>query len=545
MPHTANTNSTSDTKPHNCPCNGVCPCCPSHDASHFQLSCADPPSADSSEHADSSTRSLYQSIQQAEKQVDDLTKTISRLTSLRNRLQDAVLPSYRSRVMPISRMPDDVLLHIFELCLGDRGSSIASQGRCSSPWALSRVCHRWRSIMLSYHHIWSLLRFDSFWMPGDAKSQAYAQRCSLHLERSAFTPLCVNLSPSIPQPRSLLNKLTQTTDRWMQLHLGLVMFKEDMRPLLDRSYASLQTLSVPANPAAMEAFTCGSAPSLSSVTFTAVSGVIPILSEFPYLQLSELTLGGVGDVAKLSPSGLHQILSCCENLVHVSVTATITSSAKRSQPLPPLVLPKLKSLTFRVRDKTNTFCSFLRSLRAPSLQHLSVTPATNAILKSLYRFIQRSRCSDLTSLSISAPPYARSEPFTFLSPLLSLLPHLEQLGIHSPVDSPCPLIGQTLDALTRVNNGKGHQKCPRLAHLQIDTPGGELEVDQLQALCGMLASRSAVQRTRSGHELHKSLRTVHVCGANYHLDGLALGYDEGQRALMTTIDDWTSQRATI
>jgi hypothetical protein len=94
------------------------------------------------------------------------------------------LKIYRNTLVPISRLPTEILTIIFSL-LASLGVLESSLPIAPSP--VSHVCHRWRDISLNLPYLWNHINFTTLTSAGAAEMLARSKTVPLHLE--AWTTL--------------------------------------------------------------------------------------------------------------------------------------------------------------------------------------------------------------------------------------------------------------------------------------------------------------------------------------------------------------------
>lgn len=95
-------------------------------------------------------------------------EAIRRLEYHRKQIQ-TIVDKHLSYLSPTTRLPDEVLLHIF-------------QHLESQLWTLSSVCKRWRGIVVSAPELWTDIRFKDLTIK--AAQEAHCPRVNLKLDRS-------------------------------------------------------------------------------------------------------------------------------------------------------------------------------------------------------------------------------------------------------------------------------------------------------------------------------------------------------------------------
>lgn len=141
---------------------------------------------------------------------------------------------------PIYRLPYDVLLDIFFLCVPLSGAgwresltrSSHSLNTRNAPWSLSQVSQQWRDVSLSSRLLWTFIGLDIGAQNGRlTRQQKYALK--LYLQRSGNQPLFVNLAVDVvacyTRPADvltamqghILNILAPTMSRWKGLRTSV------------------------------------------------------------------------------------------------------------------------------------------------------------------------------------------------------------------------------------------------------------------------------------------------------------------------------------
>ncbi|KAF8961822.1 hypothetical protein BDZ97DRAFT_1663569, partial [Flammula alnicola] len=92
-----------------------------------------------------------QELLETEAEIQRLEAQLEALKEKRLRLQTSI-DAYAPILSPARRLPPDVLCEIFYHCLPTHRNPIMSASE--APVLLTRVCNSWRSIALSFPHIW-------------------------------------------------------------------------------------------------------------------------------------------------------------------------------------------------------------------------------------------------------------------------------------------------------------------------------------------------------------------------------------------------------
>ncbi|KAF8347987.1 hypothetical protein F5887DRAFT_674047 [Amanita rubescens] len=112
-------------------------------------------------------------------------------------------------------VPTEVLSRIFHF-LCDDPINIAPQHNeydGDFPWAVGRVCRRWRSGFISYPPIWTSISFQDFFTRKGQSDEAI-RRLSIFLERSGALPLDITLGLCRDASRPALRLILACSHRW-------------------------------------------------------------------------------------------------------------------------------------------------------------------------------------------------------------------------------------------------------------------------------------------------------------------------------------------
>ncbi|KAJ6508328.1 hypothetical protein C8R45DRAFT_440055 [Mycena sanguinolenta] len=284
-------------------------------------------------------------------------------------------------ISPIRRVPQDVLLEIFQPCLPTEHNALIDYAE--APLLLGRICRHWRAIAHSTPMLWSSIHIPSLDYhntPPNILSR-FEGIVKAWLERSGSCPLSVSLHdpsfygtfadhPLILELLSIsrrLRHLELTGHAWL-FHPLLRLGSEDM-PLLKRLWLK-STEDYP------EVITAFHIPTLEDVVLRGHMPWDPPTLPFQWAQLTRLSLecfpvwmqhdsrkGG------LDFRGIFDMLERCHNLVYCEIRATKSLESDAPLDMPPIILPYLETLVFNQ-------CGFRNwSLDAPSLRFLSIGDA--------------------------------------------------------------------------------------------------------------------------------------------------------------------------
>ncbi|KAJ6541737.1 hypothetical protein B0H19DRAFT_1268697 [Mycena capillaripes] len=144
-------------------------------------------------------------------------------------------------IQPTSNLPVEILCSIFLLTIPpftDVSKAIEHRdfrlGLATSPWTISHVCIRWRSVAISYPSLWVHIILPSMvlkntpveeeWDSEDETSEHTfpANLLRVQLQRSGNAPLHVEIRQPNPSPQ-ILSTLLSSASRWCMLKMPAVL----------------------------------------------------------------------------------------------------------------------------------------------------------------------------------------------------------------------------------------------------------------------------------------------------------------------------------
>ncbi|KAJ7758356.1 hypothetical protein B0H16DRAFT_650874 [Mycena metata] len=126
---------------------------------------------------------------------------------------------------PLRRLPPEILFEIFSFTLPfdwevkARGSSLDVK---ESPWLLTRICSRWRTVALASSSFWTFIVIDDDAWSG--RSTSLVSLLQLQLDRTRTSPLRVHFETSNSHSRRhapLFDLLAERSRQWVKAHLVL------------------------------------------------------------------------------------------------------------------------------------------------------------------------------------------------------------------------------------------------------------------------------------------------------------------------------------
>ncbi|KIK65773.1 hypothetical protein GYMLUDRAFT_370116 [Collybiopsis luxurians FD-317 M1] len=356
-------------------------------------------------------------LQSLDRDLVDYRNEISRLEtelqSARARYEGARKKTItlRSLLAPIHRLPNELLIYIFD-CVCDDVFDSWSIKMSNSPFFLSAVCGRWRFLCLSHPKMWS--KFDVHCTTGSKGGNAV----DLYIERSKPQLLTIHISyfPNGPLNRGehnmLFQKLVNCSARWRHVMFNLEFLSQEFPYLSRLEFPALEILDIKGiadGAADLGVFTC--TPKLQ--TLEAWVELIPnqeVLNRITKLVYTTLD----------SPGNLLEVLHLCSNLRILEIYADEEIGFSNW----PIMIPTLTSL--HVEGGEDIFERVFRSLVAPALTTLQISHYYNcgdAVYSHIAQFLDRSGCLP-TTLVIETDCAGK----TILG-LLQRLPLLKELSV--------------------------------------------------------------------------------------------------------------------
>ncbi|KAK0201984.1 hypothetical protein DFS33DRAFT_1386271 [Desarmillaria ectypa] len=310
------------------------------------------------------------------------------------------LDFHRSLLSPILRLPEDVLLKIFEHgCAESRRTVLDLK---SMPWLLTHICSHWRSLVRSSPTLWRFFRVVA--------KDCYSYRESRQLEianeflrLSGQCPLHISIeSADIP----FLNILISQGMRWhtavMPLMPDILHYVQEANfPLLRRVTIMDEPVEDP-DDSISEVGIFQHAPLLTAATINTENGNL-----FKFHALTHLTVWCLGDNWT---DVIRQLNAVASTLTHCTLSFRVLvnrHAVLRLRPLPDATLPHLLSLTVREPQSFDPsdkdYFKFLDHLTLPSLTSLALHTFLHYhnVAEAVVSLIRRSRCS-LTSLKLNS-----------------------------------------------------------------------------------------------------------------------------------------------
>ncbi|KAK7043021.1 hypothetical protein VNI00_008759 [Paramarasmius palmivorus] len=442
---------------------------------------------------------LEQILKDAEAQLRDHETEINRLraslASMENKrdgLKKKIL-RYRSLLAPVHRIPPEILQNVFTFFCEDTWL----EKTLTQPLTLSRVCGRWREIVLSTPSLWSTIAIDYAEWPKDFHWLDFLVH--LFLDRSKTSPITLTLNFEDDELRQdavpSIEALVRHSSRWHRLRLYGIRQDVIQNPVFAPIKGSLpilvELLIEEDSYEFDDEFRCelfGHCPALTTIS---------IRPECPLTLASMLPWGQIRH-AKISNSFTNDGISFLKLLPNLDSIELVhfgdSLSSYRGEP----VVLSAKQLSVVTHLRHDMACS-VQNVTLGQLSSLRIDGCKDDCAdkgdgdwkqwdeKPILDFIRRSGCS-ITSLTLQWVPITDEQLLRFLK----LTPELENLCLEeykiisnepSPTNS---IVTPTLlGALTIDHQGTSSPFLPRLNHIRFAVHD---DLDQ-EALSKALLSR--------------------------------------------------------
>ncbi|KAJ7679004.1 hypothetical protein DFH06DRAFT_503205 [Mycena polygramma] len=326
-------------------------------------------------------------IAAAEANIEQLTTQIRELSVMRDR-ERSILATLRLMVVPIGKLPTELLVEIFKLVVTDPMNPTSSRwGYRPDPRAalrktlcLSQVSPYWRQIVHHSRQLWAQGVVDI--RLGREMTDRYLDGLETLLSRSNPLPISVsvvrdaksqNRNPS-QATTTIPRILIPTAHRWQSLSIRLKSFVP-FKDLPPATFEALETLSIEDFSKQTEPIVgFQRSPRLRNFTLNTYQAPLAKIGLF-HLPWSQLTLLDVDDV---SLGGCRSALLQCYNIVSANFTTSFEwDLASSPTEAPATTLPFLNQLTLDFNGESNPneihgIEAFILPLVLPSLLTLTI-----------------------------------------------------------------------------------------------------------------------------------------------------------------------------
>ena len=400
-----------------------------------------PPRQDESVVLDEALSHATHNLEHMEAFLDALNTTARRVTSARNELlrrKDTTRPVLH----PQRRIPNDVLLEIFQHCV-DSASSRNYFSLNVAPWVLTHVCSRWRTLITEHPSFWR--KVDIRWINPAATTsrRAFARHLIEQITRSRSAPKDVDIrstTVTLNADDEVLSLLLSTSRNWERLSLALEPNSFIALSPLSGTLGNIRVLNLEVGRLGASSFL--QAVSNLSANLPHICRALQYLRGLQTLRVSSLEL-----ISRLEPSSFSQVQdlearmvgSSMEHLQLQSLEAmpmlqkcTLWIDNKEGErpgraPTSVIILRHLTELVMRSTATPSSNCPhLLLCLKLPALESLTLTLPNSDIIDHLIDLIRRSQCS-ITTLDMTLLHNPTSQQ---LVQLFELLPELTELNLY-------------------------------------------------------------------------------------------------------------------
>ncbi|KAJ6466841.1 hypothetical protein C8R45DRAFT_479163 [Mycena sanguinolenta] len=403
-------------------------------------------------------------IAAAEANIERLTTQIHELSLVREK-ERSILATLRLMVVPIGKLPTELLVEIFKLVLDTGYNSTYYSQWCArnalrNVLCLSQVSPYWRQIIHNAPQLWAIGDFIEICLDRESKDH-YLDGLEVLLARSKPLPVSIALVQSAKKPRSsktIARIVTPTAHRWKRLAIEIPSFLA-FRKIPSGTFEALEDLSIRGFEKQMDpVHAFQSSPRLLNFTFDSKFDSDSQLSKIhllflPWSQIVHL------EITDASLSACRAVLLQCSSLVSGEFTASdMWESASTAGGTAIVTLPFLSKLALNLRgvatpNEIDSVEAFLAPLALPSLKTLNVDfddgEAASWPTQAVTSF--QDRCPNIEQITL----YGSSITSEGLMALLRNSPALTTLNITSCWDciddpfwhalrydvvEPCPLV---------------------------------------------------------------------------------------------------------
>ncbi|KAJ6561729.1 hypothetical protein B0H19DRAFT_1142455 [Mycena capillaripes] len=250
-------------------------------------------------------------------EIERLQALISQLTQKRAHLNEFI-DAHTALMSPVRRLPADVVLEVFTVCLPAGRNSIMSGEE--APLLLCHICREWRHLALSTPCLWASLHIVA--PPNVSKTDRLIEAVNTWLSRSGVLPLSISLVRAPDRdPEAdfsmLVAALVQYSSRWKRMRLRLdpdCSFKQ-LKTLSPADVPMLESIDIDGYPMEQEdgqsALSFLGSLSLHSVTLRHMTTII--ILPLPWNQLRHLSLAQNPAAWFTAAEGI-ELLQRCPNL---------------------------------------------------------------------------------------------------------------------------------------------------------------------------------------------------------------------------------------
>jgi len=367
-----------------------------------------------------------------------ITEAITSFSGMASIARRSITNKYNGVFHPLRRLPEEILLQIFERCADEE---IQEWFKCDCsvsrnpkfPTRMAGVCRRWRNIALSCPRLWRRILAPAsviFFKP----CPRIVERGIDHFRRGLQLCKGVNLELTIPEDFTFPPDVDITTLEVQRL--SILFASQPWPPVLP----SPKHLWLGEDPTEEEISWEIPLPVLSNTSRITGFGISPTFAS-PISTVTHLVLSG-----RHSTLPINTLLCSLPRLVILDAKYARISNAPVINPPQPNIHSQLR--TFGVDGTGLAFLeqALVEGLQLPKLHLFEIATVSSKHLASEYPSIRPHMSKHITHLGIFG---ACDEDGEALHTFIDIFPHLDTLSLHDAMTEP------TLQALCRAANNDG------------------------------------------------------------------------------------------
>ncbi|KAF9257106.1 hypothetical protein L218DRAFT_1019686, partial [Marasmius fiardii PR-910] len=323
-------------------------------------------------------------------EIDQITSTISFLgTEVPPLAMGGRLRTLNTLFHPVCRLPDDILIEIFEFCVASAyspwGKPPPSLDTRTAPWTQAQVCRRWKVVSLSTPHLWNAIEYFPTRITADGEpSRKTLSLLELRLQRAQNQSLSISLI-GVDWLGKIPSTLLSTSPYWRDLTICLFgMGHFGFMSPCRGSLHNLSTLHLDIRKPSTLWGDCHlltvfeTTPNLRRLTLSGkCDNLLFLRAQLPWSQITHFTTTDIRTTfGGNHPTNFYfQILPLLKNVQVCSLEVSVQHAETQT----PLTLPYLHSLTFTTASLPQTATIPSNYLDLPALRSLRFSKFSQVI----------------------------------------------------------------------------------------------------------------------------------------------------------------------
>ena len=354
-----------------------------------------------------------------------ITETITSFSGMASIARRSITNKQNGVLHPLRRLPEEILLQIFELCANEEAQewfeytwSLTPNPR--TPTRMAGVCRRWRSIALGYPRLWRRVLVPAY-ATRRTPVVRVTERGIDHFRRGLQLCKGINLELTIPGGFTFPPGVDDTT--WEVRRLS-ILDASGILPDLLPSPTHLWLGQAPANMAISREIPLSLLSNTSHITSF---GISPTFAS-PISTVTHLVLSG-----RHSTLPLNALLCSLPQLVILDAKNARISSMPHFNPLQPTIHSQLRTFGVDETSLVSLEQALVEGLRLPKLRLFEITNMGLEHFASKYPSIPTHMSRHITHLGIFGICSVDGEA---LHTFIDIFPHLDTLSLHGAVTEP-------------------------------------------------------------------------------------------------------------